>query len=483
MTTMEAYGTQSCSELLQDYKYRAANQTTLNRAFALMLTEQGLLSTDDYRKIDEGLVTVQNTLTEADMDPSKGDIYFIYESALYEAIGMDTACKLHIGRSRNDIYFTLYRMSVREALWLIMDDLLETQRLLERKIEENLDTVIPYYTYGQPSQPGTWGHYLMTIHECFGNDLKRMKAAYENVNRSPMGAASGIGTAFNLNQYRMAELLGFDSVIENTQFGNASVDYFLEAEAAFAIMNSTLGRVGSDLMFFSTSECNILNCDMSICGGSSIMPQKKNAEIAEIFRSQATIFPGYMMSSLMSAGGVSLFPCRETFHFFFKFREHVEALLTSLRLLRLILERSEINKDIALSRARNGFTAATAMAEELTMEVGEPFVKTHHVVGGMIHKLMDEGQLMVENMTGALMREASIKALGFEVIKSDEEIAHMMDPLSSLEAKITGGTPKPADTAELLRSGREIRIQNEKWLAASKKHVERAYAQIEKGLG
>lgn len=480
---MEAYGTQNRSELLLDYKYRAANQTTLNRAFALMLAEQGLLSIEDYKKIDEGLVAVQNTLAEADMDPGKGDVYFIYEAALYEAIGMDTACKLHIGRSRNDIYFTLYRMSVREALWLIMDDLLETQRLLERKIEENLDTVIPYYTYGQPAQPGTWGHYLMTVHECFGNDLKRMKAAYENVNRSPMGAAAGIGTAFNLNKYRMAELLGFDSVIENTQFGNASVDYFLETEAAFAIMNSTLGRVGGDLMFFATSECKILNCDMSICGGSSIMPQKKNAEIAEIFRSQATLFPGYMMSSLMSAGGISLFPSRETYHFFFKFWEHTEALLTGLRLLRLILERSEINKEIALSRARDGFTAATAMAEELTMEVGEPFVKTHHVVGGMIHKLMDEGQLKVENMTGALMREASIKALGFEVIKSDEEIARMMDPLSSLEAKITGGTPKPADTAELLKAGRAIRIQNESWLAAAKKHVERAYAQIEKGIG
>lgn len=222
------------------------------------------------------------------------------------------------------------------------------------KLRGDLETVIPYYTYGQPAQPGTWGHYLVSIHLCFQSNMKRLRHAYETVNQCPMGSAAGIGSAFPLNKYRMAELLGFDGVIENTMMANTAVDYYLA------------------------------------------------------------------------------------------------------------LERSVIRKETALRRARDGFTAATHMAEQLTMEVGEPFVKTHHIVGHMVHALMDEDRLAPENMTSELMKEASVKALGFEVERTDAQIAQMLDPISSLNAKVTGGTPKPADTEKLLADARSARKEMER---------------------
>lgn len=482
MNWIEAYREAHREELLTDLEYRAENLTMLNRAYARMLAEEGMLDRVTYQKIDSGLVRIDKTVTAESADPDK-DFFFLYEQALYDEIGGDAACRLHVGRSRNDIYFTLWRMSLREAIWHILDDIAELQRLLEEKAEENLETIIPYYTYGQPAQPGTWAHYLMTIHSFLEGDWRRLIAAYENVNQSPMGAAALAGSSFPINRARLAKLLGFDGVIENTMAANSAVDYYLEMESALGILNTTLGRVGSDLVLFASMGCDFLDCDMSICSGSSIMPQKRNAEAAELLRANANYFPGYLMSSFMAAGSASLFPVHETFLFFRDFWENVKRLRSGLRLLGTVVENSRIRKERAFAQALEGFTTATALAEQLAGETGEPFAKVHHVVGGMICTLMEEDRLKTANMTGELMRRESVKTLGYAVKKSDEELTRMLHPLESLKAKVTGGTPKPEDTRALLARGREKRRQNEAWLKAARQQVEDAYAEVRKGVG
>lgn len=481
---MESYVASEKRDLLLDFKYRAKNETWLNRAYAMMLVEQGLMSKEDYRAIDKGLVSVLNKLTEKDMmdAPPLQDVFFTYEKALYDEIGMDTACKLHVGRSRNDIYFTEFRMSMREAVWKICEEVLKTQELLEEKIAEHLETIIPYYTYGQPAQPGTWGHYLVSIHKCLENDLSRFHHAYETINQCPMGAGASIGSAFHLNKYRLAELLGFDGTFENTLMANSAVDYFLELESAIAILNTTLGRVGSDFDFFASMECNILDGDASVCSGSSIMPQKKNYMPGSWLRFHAVPFYGHLMSSVAAAGSVTLFPASETYGYFYDFWKNVDTVIDGLKMLRLAVSRSRIREDVALARARDGFTAATHMAEQLTMEVGEPFVKTHHIVGNMIHKLMDEDRLAIDNMTSELMKEASVKAVGFTVERTNEQIAQMLDPLASLNAKVTGGTPKPDDTRKLLEDGQAARSENRAWLASIQRQAADAFAMVEHGI-
>lgn len=482
---MESYHTAEKRQLFYDCKYRAGLETWLNRAYAMMLLEQGFLTKEEYRAIDKGLVAALAAVTEEDLKNAKPgyDIFFVYEQALYDQIGIDTACKLHVGRSRNDIYFTEWRMSMRQAVWKLTEEILETQRVLEKHAQDNLETVIPYYTYGQPAQPGTWGHYLMSVHLCLENDLGRLRHAYGVINQCPMGAGASIGSAFKLGKYRLRDLLGFDSTIENTLMANSAVDYYLELEAAMAILSGTLSRVGHDLDFFASMECGILDGDSTICGGSSIMPQKKNyMPGASLRKCSAPVF-GELMNALSSGGSISLFPIFETYDYFYTIWGVIDGLVENLRTLQLALEHSRIRKDVALARARDGFTAATHMAEQLTMEVGEPFVKTHHIVGNMIHQLMDEDRLAVENMTGELMKPASVKAVGFEVIRTDEQIAQMLDPLASLNAKVTGGTPKPEDTQKLLKAGQAVRKDNETWLAATRKKVDDAFAAVEKGLG
>ena len=185
---------------------------------------------------------------------------------------------------------------------------------------------------------------------------------------------------------------------------------------------------------------------------------------------------------MTSAGSVTMFPDHTIFDYYPAFSKNLENVVGSMKILRMALDHTKIRKDVAYLRARDGFTAATHMAEQLTMEVGEPFVKTHHIVGNMIHTLMDEDRLRVENMTPELMKQSSVKMLGIEVDRTQEQINNMLDPLASLNAAVTGGTPKPADTQKLLDDGRAVRIQNEAWLKAARKHLADAYETVDKGL-
>lgn len=452
------------------YEHQRKDLLKLNCACAEMLQQQGLLTDEEYALIKEGLLKSYANVDESDFETAFGDIHYAYESALFKLVEPKVACKLHVGRSRNDMYFTLYRMSVRSALLETIGNVLSLQNTLEKHINDHLNTIIPYYTYGQPSQPGTWGHYLESIHELLTSDLNRLKDAYTQVNRCPMGAAAGIGTAFNLNREKVADLLGFDGVVENTVVAISDENYYLQAIFGFTALNNTLKRLANDLEFFSSNECGFLDCDSQLCGGSSIMPQKKNAEAVELLRTMTSNWNGYFLNCLQAAS-TSVFPVHETYYFYEKFWDNVGTLNDNILLTSEIINGSKIREDVAYARAREGFTAATGMAEELTKEVGEPFEITHHVVGGMIKHLMSENRLQTINMTPDLMRDVSKDVLGYEIEKTQDEISALLDPLESLNAKVTSGTPNPQHTRLLLATDVAKRKSFENWYDETQKHL------------
>lgn len=479
MDDMAVYEKQNAIELQRDLKYRARPLYYLNRAYARMLFEVGMLAKDEYLLIDKGLTETIKTVSEKDAQGFAGDIHYLYQNALYKAIGEKVGGKLHVGRSRNDMYFSMWRMSLREAILKVVSEVVKTQKLLDRTARENTETVIPYYTYGQPSQPGTWGHYLETVSEMLSADITRLEAAYKTVNQSVMGAAAGIGSSFPLNKERVAELLGFDGVIENTSLGNSAVDYYLETVSAFAILNTTLSRVSSDLMYFAENDVGILDFDDCIAGGSSIMPQKKNAIAPAYLQTASYELPGYFVTCLTSAASQSVFPVMETYQFFRDFWYHTDILLDNIALLRVSIEHSHVRKDVAYERAKEGFTATAGMAEVLTNELKKPFTITHDVVGGMVKTLMNENKLATKNMTPELMAKVSKEVMGEEVRRTQAEIDAMLDPLASLNAKVTGGTPKPADTLKMLDAAAEKTARAEAWLKAAQDKIASAYAKLD----
>ena len=192
------------------------------------------------------------------------------------------------------------------------------------------------------------------------------------------------------------------------------------------------------------------------------MPQKKNAEAVELLRAMTSNWEGYF-SNCLNASAITLFPVHETYYFYERFWDNTSVLLDNVDLLSCIITHSQIRKEVAYQRALEGFTAATGMAEELTKEIGEPFEITHHIVGGMIKRLMQENRLQTKNMTPELLKEISETVLGHPLEKSQEAISELIDPLSSLNAKTTGGTPKPDDTKLLLEKSLKVLNETRAW--------------------
>jgi len=466
----------------KDFRHQNKDLVMMNRAYSIMLVEQGLLSKEDYRTINAGLDEVRDGMTEDDLDPARPDLFFNQEAYLSRRIGEKVGCKLHVGRSRNDIYHTLFRMDIRKSIWGVFEELIRACELISDKVRENADVIIPYYTYGQPAEPGTWGHYLLAVYENMIRHMERLKASYRNVNRSAVGCAACTGTSFPINKYRVAELLGFEGLVEHTLDGTGSTDHFLEIESVYAIINSTLSKAACDMMFLSSAECGILSCDRSICSESSIMPQKKNSTVIERLRAMSAQYPGHLMSTFMSAGSVSMFPVKDNHEHLFMFWDFYDILIAELRMFALALERSEINWDKAREKTLEGFTTAAAMAEMLSAETGEPFVKTHDAVAEMVCQLYDRDELKIENMTGELLDAAASKIIGRTFGKTTEEIRQMMEPIASLEAKRSGGTPKTEDTLALLQKADEALADNRRWLCEEKERVLAAYRRTERGI-
>ena len=465
--------------IVKNFRNQRTELTLLNKAYGKMLVGCNLLDPRDYTRIAQGLDAVLATLTEDQLNGDMADLYFSMESALHAVIGEETARRLHLGRSRNDVYCALQRMEIRKSIWWIAEQLLVLQRTLLATARAHLRTVIPYYTYGQPAQPGTYAHYLVTLADMLNRDMNRLRAAHANTNRSPMGGAASIGTSFAIDKTAMAAMLGFDGVIDNTLDAVASFDFVLETETTVAILMNTLSRAAADLLFWASDECRLLDCDMAISGGSSIMPQKKNPAGVESVRAKSSHAAGLMLGGIMAMKNTTLFPVSDNFEMMFLYWEHMEQAVRALGMFDDVLHHSTILQETGWNRAHDSFTGATALAEFLTHRFGLSFVETHHVVGCMIRTLMERKALAIRNMTGELLRESALRVLGQPLELATEDISKALSPMQGLEAKVTGGTPSPDDTRILLEATTNRVDDHEQWLAAVRQRVEAAYASID----
>lgn len=210
------------------------------KAHGKMLVKQGLLSSEDYKQISWALDQVEHTLQEDQIDGNLVDLYFNIMKSMYHLIGEEIGCRIHVGRSRNDMNCTCNRMAMRRELVRLMERINRIMELLLALAAENIDVIITYYTYGQPAQPGTYGHYLMMLFQMLERDFRRLLAAYATINMSPMDSATGMGTQYPPDPAYTARLLGFDGVIPHSTDAISSTDYMLESSSAIANIMTTI---------------------------------------------------------------------------------------------------------------------------------------------------------------------------------------------------------------------------------------------------
>ena len=280
---------------LEVYKeYFSESLHEINIAHCIMLNEQGLLNALETKSILQGLTSINSDkpYMDVEFDGTFEDLFFLIERELGYRIGPEIAGKLHTGRSRNDMEHTMFRLQLRDRLTNLLKQYVSLLRQLIDRAERGVDEIVLLYTHGQPAQPSTLAHYLSAAIEFILNDIDRIKFAHKLVNMSPMGAAAITTSGFSLNRNRVAHLLGFPAIVENSYGAIANVDYITGSYSAIKLGCLHLGRFVQDLVTWTGFEVSQIKVPDGFVQISSIMPQKRNPVPLEHLRLKFSLAGG-----------------------------------------------------------------------------------------------------------------------------------------------------------------------------------------------
>jgi argininosuccinate lyase len=351
-------------------------------AHAAMLAKQGIIAAADFNKIEAGLHDVLKEIESGkfEFSPKLEDIHMNIEARLAELIG-PSAGRLHTARSRNDQVAVDFRLWVKTESGKCIAALKALIAVLLEKAECHASSVMPGFTHLQSAQPVTFGHHMMAYVEMFGRDLSRFKDAIERMNESPLGAAALAGTGFPIDRHMTAKSLGFREPTRNSIDSVSDRDYALEFLSSSAICATHLSRMAEEIVIWSTPQFNFIRLSDSFSTGSSIMPQKKNPDAAELVRAKTGRVTGALVGLLTVIKGLPLAYSKDM-------QEDKEAVFGAAETLELCLAAMtgmvsdmQVNTIAMKKAAGAGFSTATDLADWLVRELNIPFREAHHITG------------------------------------------------------------------------------------------------------
>ena len=362
-----------------------------SRAHAAMLAAQGIISDNDAAAIREGLLTVLSEIEAGDF-PFKTaleDIHMNVEARLKEIIG-EPAGRLHTGRSRNDQVATDFRLWVRDQCDAAIAGLRALIGSAMGQAEAGADWVMPGFTHLQTAQPVTWGHHMMAYVEMFGRDLSRFQDARARMNESPLGAAALAGTGYPIDRHATAQALGFDRPMANSLDAVSDRDFALEFLSAASICAVHLSRLAEELVIWSSAQFRFVSMSDKWSTGSSIMPQKRNPDAAELIRAKIGRILGANVALFTVMKGLPLAYSKDMQEDKEQVFDAADHLMLALAAMSGMLADLTANTDNLEAAAASGFSTATDLADWLVRELGLPFRDAHHVTGSLV--AMAEGK-------------------------------------------------------------------------------------------
>ena len=356
-----------------------------SKAHAAMLAKQGIISKSDAAEIRKGLDQVQAEIEAGKFTFSRAleDIHLNVESRLKELIG-PAAGRLHTARSRNDQVALDFRLYVRDTVDHLDQQLKELQLALATKAEQHAATVMPGFTHLQVAQPVTFGHHMLAYVEMLARDRSRLADARKRMNENPLGAAALAGTSFPIDRHMTAAALGFDRPTRNSLDTTADRDFVLETLSACAICSMHLSRLAEEIVIWSTSQFRFVKLSDKFTTGSSIMPQKRNPDAAELVRAKPGRIIGALLSLLTVMKGLPLTYSKDM-------QEDKEPAFDAFDNMSLAIAATTgmvkdmvPNKDEMRKAAASGFSTATDLADWLVRTLKMPFRDAHHVTGSLV---------------------------------------------------------------------------------------------------
>ena len=356
-----------------------------SKAHAAMLTATGILTQEDGQAIQAGLDEIASEI-EAGTFPFSTDLEDIHlniEARLTERIG-DAGKRLHTGRSRNDQVATDFRLWVRRALGEADEALLGLMRILVIQAEAHADWIMPGFTHLQTAQPVTLGHHLLAYVEMFQRDRARLQASLSHGNESPLGSAALAGTPYPIDRDATAKALGFDRPMANSLDGVASRDFAMEALNALSISAVHLSRLAEEIVLWTSSHFRFARLSDSWSTGSSIMPQKRNPDAAELVRAKAARIASNAQCLMMIVKALPLTYAKDLQDDKAMTFESFDAFMLSVGSMAGMMQSVTFNRHAMRQAATYGYSTATDLADWLVRVLNMPFREAHHVTGAVV---------------------------------------------------------------------------------------------------
>lgn len=397
-----------------------------------MLGVCNIIPKEEAEKISAGLRSILEdakakrlTLTE-----ENEDIHMNIEKILIDRIGQ-VGGKLHTGRSRNDQSATVKHLYLRRECKHIIGLLNDLLKALVETAESNIDVIIPGYTHLQRAQPVLFAHHVMTYYEMFSRDVERLQDALKRIDMSPLGAAALAGTTFPIDRRLVQQTLGFSRMYANSMDAVSDRDYILEFHSAASIVMMHLSRFCEELVLWSSAEFGFVELDDAYCTGSSIMPQKKNPDVAELIRGKTGRVYGNLMGLLTVMKGLPLTYNKDMQEDMEGMFDTVETLQGSLLTFSGMIRTLQVRKDRLAQVVKQDFSNATDLADYLVRK-GLPFRQAHEIIGKMVLHCISHGKYLGD--------------LSLDEYKDfsplfDNDIFHAINPRTVVEARnVYGGT-------------------------------------------
>jgi argininosuccinate lyase len=422
-----------------------------SKAHAAMLAEQGIITAADAGKIAQGLDTILSEIEAGTFtfERSLEDIHMNVESRLAALIG-PAAGRLHTARSRNDQVATDFKLWVRDTIDALDQALVDFQQALAQKALDHAGTVMPGLTHLQTAQPVTFGHHLMAYVEMAARDRGRFKDARRRLNECPLGSAALAGTSFPLDRDKTATALGFERPTANSLDAVSDRDFVLEALAAAAICAVHLSRLAEEIVIWTSPLTGLMALSDKFTTGSSIMPQKRNPDAAELVRAKAGRIAGALNALIVVMKGLPLAYQKDM-------QEDKEGAMEALAALSLSLAAmTGMVRDIAPDTARmkkaagEGYATATDLADWLVRSLKIPFREAHHITGRIVAEAAKAG-VPLHRLPLAAMQAVEPRITG--------EVFSVLSVDASVKSRTSYGGTAP----------RNVRAQARKWLRALEK--------------
>ncbi|OOE02636.1 argininosuccinate lyase [Anoxybacillus kestanbolensis] len=399
-------------------------------AHVTMLGECGILPKEDVETIKQGLTKLLEKAKRGELSFSVAyeDIHLNIEKMLIDEIG-PVGGKLHTGRSRNDQVATDMHLYLRKRVMEIIELIRQLQRVLVEKAEQHIETLIPGYTHLQRAQPISFAHHLMAYVWMFERDRERFTESLKRINKSPLGAGALAGTTFPIDRHLTAQLLGFDSIYENSLDAVSDRDFIIEFLSNSSILMMHLSRFCEELILWSSQEFQFIEMDDTFATGSSIMPQKKNPDMAELIRGKTGRVYGNLMALLTVMKGLPLAYNKDMQEDKEGMFDTVQTVIGSLKIFAGMIETMTVRTDVMEKATKQDFSNATELADYLAKK-GVPFREAHEIVGKLVLTCIERGVFLADLPLDVYQQASPL----FE-----EDIYEALNPYTAVNRRTSAG--------------------------------------------